>query len=70
MVNNLPVILETWFWSLGQADLLEKGMAFSSILVWRTARTEATVPEVAESLTGLSHSHFHFHFGGNTPIGF
>ena len=39
---------------LGQEDFLEKGMAFSSILVWRIALTEATVPEVAKSLTGLS----------------
>ena len=70
MVNNLPVIPETWLWSPAQEDLLEKGMAFSRILVWRTAGTEATVPEVAESRTGLSHSHFHFHFGENTPIGF
>ena len=33
MVKNLPAIWETWIWSLGQEDPLEKGMAtHSSIL--------------------------------------
>ena len=27
MVKNLPAMQETWFQSLGQEDLLEKGMA-------------------------------------------
>ena len=27
MVNNLPAIQETWVWSLGGEDPLEKGMA-------------------------------------------
>ena len=27
MVKNLPAIWETWVWSLGQEDLMEKGMA-------------------------------------------
>ena len=32
---------ETWVWSLGQEDTLQKGMAtFSSILAWRTAWIE------------------------------
>ena len=26
MVKNLPAIREAWVWSLGQEDLLEKGM--------------------------------------------
>ena len=35
-VKNLPVMLETWVWSLGGEDPLEKGMAtHSSILAWR-----------------------------------
>ena len=34
-------MLETWIWSLGQEDPLEKGMAtHSSILAWRTPQTE------------------------------
>ena len=36
-VKNLPVLQETWVWSLVQEDPLEKGMAtHSSILAWRT----------------------------------
>ena len=35
-VKNLPAVQETWVWSLGQEDPLEKGMAIhSSILAWR-----------------------------------
>ena len=41
MVKNLPVMLETQVQSLGQEDLLEKGMAtHSSILAWRIPWTE------------------------------
>jgi len=41
MVNNLPAVQETWVWSLGQEDPLEKGMAnHSSILAWRIPWTE------------------------------
>ena len=36
LVKNLPAVWETWVWSLGQEDPLEKEMAtHSSILVWR-----------------------------------
>ena len=36
MVKNLPAVLDTWVWSLGGEDPLEKGMATcSSILAWR-----------------------------------
>ena len=36
MVKNLPAIWETWVWSLGWDDPLEKGKAtHSSILAWR-----------------------------------
>ena len=36
LVKNLPAMWETWFWSLGWEDLLEKGKAtHSSILTWR-----------------------------------
>ena len=41
MVKNLPPMQETQFQSLGQEDLLEKEMAaHSSILAWKTPRTE------------------------------
>ena len=39
--KNLPAMQETWVWSLGQEDPLEKGMAtHSSILAWRILWTE------------------------------
>ena len=39
--NHLPVMQEMQVRSLGWEDLLEKGMAtHSSILAWRTPRTE------------------------------
>ena len=40
-VNNLPSLQETRVQSLGQEDLLEKGMiTHSSILAWRIPWTE------------------------------
>ena len=40
-VKNLPAIWGAWVRSLGQEDLLEKGLAtHSSILAWRISRTE------------------------------
>ena len=41
MVKNLPAMQETWVWSLGQEDPLEKGMEpHSSILAWWILWTE------------------------------
>ena len=41
MVKNLPAMQETWVWSLGWKDPLEKGMAtHSNILAWRIPWTE------------------------------
>ena len=41
VVKHLPTVRETWVQSLGQEDLLEKGMAtHSSILAWRIPWTE------------------------------
>ena len=40
LVKNLPSMRETWVWSLGWEDPLEKGKAtHSSILAWRIPRT-------------------------------
>ena len=40
-VKNPPAMWETWVWSLGWEDPLEKGMATqSSILAWRTPWAE------------------------------
>ena len=39
--KNLPAMQETWVWSLGQEDSLEKEMAIhSSILAWEIPWTE------------------------------
>ena len=36
LIKNPPAMRETWVWSLGWEDSLEKGKAtHSSILVWR-----------------------------------
>jgi len=41
IVKNPPAMQETWFRSLVQEDLLEKGMStHSSILAWRIPWTE------------------------------
>ena len=41
MVKHLPAMQETWVWSLGQEDTLEKETAtHSSILAWKISRTE------------------------------
>ena len=41
MVKNLPEMQETWVWSLGEENPLEKGMTnHSSILAWRIPWTE------------------------------
>ena len=41
MVKNLLEMWETWVQSLGWEGLLEEGMAnYSSILAWKTSRTE------------------------------
>ena len=56
LVKNPPAMWETWVWSLGWEDTLEKGKAtHSSILAWRIPGTK--------SQTWLSVFHFHFHAG-------
>ena len=51
VVKNLPAVWETWVWSLGWEDLLEKGKAtHSSILSWKIPRI---VHGVAKSQTRL-----------------
>ena len=55
-IKNLPAMQETWVWSLGQEDPLQKGMAtHSSILAWRIPIDRgawwATVHRVTESDT-------------------
>ena len=40
VVNNPLLVQETWVQSLGQEDLLQKGMATSSIVAWGIPWTE------------------------------
>ena len=58
-VKNLPAMWETWIWSLGWEDPLEKTMTTHfSILAWRTVMDKgawwASICLVTKSLTWLS----------------
>ena len=58
-VKNLPAMQETWVWSLGWEDCLEKGMTtHSNILAWRIpvdrGSWQATVHGVEKGWTQLS----------------
>ena len=54
MVKHLPAVQETWVWSLGWEDCLEKGMAtHSSIPAWRIPWTVKSMG-VTKSWTWLS----------------
>ena len=62
IVKNQPAIWETWVWSLGWEDPLEKGMAtHSSTLAWRIPMDRgawwAAVHGVTKSLTDGATKH-------------
>ena len=58
LVKNPPAKWETWVWSLGWEDPLEKGKAtHSSILAWRIPWTVESMGWVAKSQSGLSDFH-------------
>ena len=59
LVNNLPAVWETWVYSLGWEDLLEKGKATHSSILENSM--DCIVHGVAKSQTQLSDSHFHLH---------
>ena len=64
LVKNPPAMWDTWFWSLGWENPLEKGMAtHSAILVWRIPRT--VFHGFTKCQIPLSNFHFHFHLSGN-----
>ena len=51
IAKNLPAMWETWVKSLGQEDLLDKGMAsHSSILTWRIPWIEEPAAAAAKLL--------------------
>ena len=59
LAKNPPAMRETWVWSLGWEDPLEKGKAtHSSILAWRIPWTNS--PWDTKCQTQLSDLHFHF----------
>ena len=61
LVKNPPAMQETWVWSLGWEDPLEKGKAtHSSILAGEFV--DHIVHGVTKSRTWLSDFHFHFFF--------
>ena len=63
VVKNPPAMQETWVWSPGWEDALQKGKAtHSSILAWRILWTDEPggLHEVAKSQTPLSEEHFTF----------
>ena len=65
-VKNLPAMQETWVWSLGQKDPLEKGRAIhSSILAWRIPWTREPGWLQSMGLQTIWHNWaintFHFH---------
>ena len=58
LVKNPPAMGETWVWSLGWEDPLEKGKAaHSRILAWRIPWTESIIHGVAKSWTRPSNFH-------------
>ena len=63
IVKNLPVMQETWVWSLDWEDSLEKGIATHSIIfVWRIPWTEESGWIQSMGLQRVRHdwaTHFH-----------
>ena len=60
MVKNPPAMQETWIWSLGWEDPLEKGMAaHSSILAWKIPWTEE--PSSQQSMGSQSQTQLSYH---------
>ena len=68
----LPEMWETWVWYLGQEDPLEKEMTtHSSILAWRTPRTEepgGLLSTGSKESNTTERLHFHFIFVFNSVL--
>ena len=61
LVKNLPAMQETWVWSLGCEDPLEKGKSTHSM--YTGLYVDYTVHGITKSRTWLSHFYFHFNRG-------
>ena len=60
-VKNLPAVQETWLWSLGWEDPLEKGKAtHSSILPWRNPWTVESMELQRVGHVWATFTHFTF----------
>ena len=56
-VKNLPIMQETWVWTLDQEDPLEEEIAIhSNILAWRILRTEK--PDELHSMGSQTVRHY------------
>ena len=64
-LTNPPAMWETWVWSLGSEDPLEKGKATHSSILGLENSMDCIVHGVAKSQTRLSGFHFHFHYAGH-----
>ena len=65
-IKNLPSMQETWVWSLGWEDPLEKGMASHSVILaqripWTEEPGRLYSNGVTKGQTWLSNSHTHIH---------
>ena len=61
-VKNPPAVWETWVWSLGWEDPLEKGMAtHSSILAWRISWTVHGVTKRQTQLRDFQFTSLHIY---------
>ena len=61
-VKNMPAMRETWIWSLGWEDPLEKGMAtHSSILAWEISLQSMGSQRVEHSWVTNRHTYTHIH---------
>ena len=68
--KDLPAMRETWVWSLGQEDRLQKGVAtHSSILAWRIPWTEEPGGLQSMGLQSVRHDWVtkHTHTHTHTP---
>ena len=60
LVKNLPVMQETWVWSLDWEEPLQKGKALhSSILAWRIPWTVQQSPWTGHKVSDTTHFHCH-----------
>ena len=77
MIKNLPAMRETWVWSLGWEDPLEKEMATHfSILAWRITWTQSLVGfspcdcKQLDNTRQFTHTHTHTHTGSTVVVFF